>query len=87
MGKSFSPSRSVYRLVKKKTGAIYEDFLKTTPKERLEAFGQEDHLRVYSVNGLQERLKENGFQNVEITTFPNKPVFGFAEETIIIAKK
>src|SRR5690606_20358399 len=53
-----------------KEGSIYEDFSKKTPEERLEAFGQEDHVRIYSVEGLQKRLIENGFQNVEIKTFP-----------------
>lgn len=70
-----------------KEGTIYEDFSKKSPIERLEAFGQEDHVRVYSVDGLQKRLKENGFQNVEIKTFPANERYGFMEETILIAKK
>ena len=70
-----------------KEGDIYEDFSKKTLKERLEAFGQEDHLRIYSVEGLQKRLKENGFTNVEIKTFPANERYGFMEETVLIAKK
>ncbi len=70
-----------------KAGSIYEDFSKKTPEERLEAFGQEDHVRIYSVEGLQKRLKENGFQNVEIKTFPANESYGFMEETVLIAKK
>lgn len=70
-----------------KDGNIYEDFSKKTPEERLKAFGQEDHVRIYSVDGLQHRLKENGFQNVEIKTFPANERFGFMEETVLIAKK
>ncbi len=70
-----------------KEGDIYEDFSKKTPQEKLEAFGQEDHLRIYSVEGLQGRLKENGFQNVEIKTFPKDERFGFMEETVLIARK
>ena len=70
-----------------KEGEIYEDFSKKTPEERLNAFGQEDHVRIYSVEGLQQRLKENGFQNVEIKTFPANERFGFMEETVLIAKK
>ena len=70
-----------------KVGKIYEDFSKKTEKERLEAFGQEDHVRIYSVEGLQNRLIESGFQNVEIKTFPANERYGFMEETVLIAKK
>lgn len=70
-----------------KEGEIYEDFSKKTPQERLEAFGQDDHVRIYSVEGLQRRLKENGFINVEIKTFPANDRYGFMEETVLIVKK
>lgn len=70
-----------------KVGEIYEDFSKKTPEERIVAFGQEDHVRIYSVEGLMRRLKENGFQNVEIKTFPANERFGFMKETVLIAKK
>lgn len=70
-----------------KDGDIYEDFSKKSAKERLEAFGQEDHVRIYSVEGLQKRLKENGFINVAIKTFPANERYGFMEETVLIAKK
>lgn len=70
-----------------KNGEIYEDFSKKTERERLEAFGQEDHVRIYSVNGLRQRLYNSGFQNVEIKTFQRDERFGFMEETVLIAKK
>ena len=70
-----------------KTGHIYEDFSKKTPKERLEAFGQEDHVRTYSVAGLQQRLCESGFQKVEIRTFQENERYGFMAETVLIANK
>ncbi|WP_342687845.1 class I SAM-dependent methyltransferase [Aequorivita flava] len=70
-----------------KTGKTFEDASIKTPKARLKAFGQEDHVRVYSVAGLQERLKESGFKNVEINTFPENERYGFVEETILISKK
>ncbi|MCB0464729.1 MAG: methyltransferase domain-containing protein [Aequorivita sp.] len=70
-----------------KDGEIYEDFSKKTPKERLEAFGQEDHVRIYSAEGLQQRLKENGFQDIEIKTFPSNERYGFMEEKVLIAQK
>jgi len=44
-----------------KEGAIYEDARIVSEKERLEHFGQEDHVRIYSVSGLQSRLKQCGF--------------------------
>src|SRR5690606_10679009 len=70
-----------------KEGEIYEECSKKTQKERMEAFGQEDHVRIYSVEGLRKRLIESGFQNVEIKTFPKEERFGFMEETVLIAKK
>jgi SAM-dependent methyltransferase len=70
-----------------KEGEIYEDFSKQTAEERLEAFGQEDHVRIYSISGLRERLLKNGFKNVEIKTFPAEARFGFMEETVLICKK
>jgi SAM-dependent methyltransferase len=87
----------LYRILKKdgvcilqtpfKEGAIYEDFSIKTPKERLKAFGQEDHVRIYSVEGLVERLRNNGFQNIEIKNFEADKFYGFKEETMIILKK
>lgn len=70
-----------------KEGDIYEDYSIKSPKERLKAFGQEDHVRVYSVEGLKKRLMESGFENIEIKTFPNEERHGFMEETVLIARK
>lgn len=70
-----------------KEGDIYEDFSIKSPDERLKAFGQKDHVRIYSVEGLQQRLKENGFQDVEIKTFPAEGRYGLMEETVLICKK
>lgn len=70
-----------------KKGDIYEDYSKKTAEERLAAFGQEDHVRIYSVTGLQYRLKESGFQNIEIKTFPGNERYGFMEETVLICRK
>ncbi len=50
-------------------GEILEDFSITTPEGRTEAFGQWDHVRVYSADGLAERLREAGFR-VDIQAFP-----------------
>lgn len=70
-----------------KEGEIYEDYTITSEKERLTHFGQEDHVRIYSILGLKERLQKVGF-NIEILQFKEDKYFGFsANETILIAKK
>ena len=44
-----------------KDGAIYEDYSITSEEEKLKHFGQEDHVRIYSVLGLKDRLESCGF--------------------------
>ncbi|OAB79988.1 methyltransferase domain-containing protein [Cochleicola gelatinilyticus] len=51
-----------------KEGAIYEDEAIQSEADRLKHFGQEDHVRIYSVNGLKNRLESVGFQ-VQVYTF------------------
>ncbi len=51
-----------------KTGDIYEDYNITTPEGRLKHFGQDDHVRIYSVKGLVTRLEKTGFK-VEVRNF------------------
>lgn len=70
-------------------GGIYENALLRTPEERALHFGQSDHLRIYSVNGLKERLEASGFQ-VEVREFHNHTANrdGFDPvEFILIASK
>lgn len=71
-----------------KEGDNYENHLITTSKERLKHFGQEDHVRIYSINGLKEKLIKTGFI-VEIHTFnKDKSYYGLLlNETILICKK
>ena len=72
-----------------KDGDIYEDPLIQTPEERLKHFGQSDHVRIYSVQGLQNRLSLAGFQ-VEIREYiePADNKYGFKEkEYILLAKR
>ncbi|WP_428071695.1 class I SAM-dependent methyltransferase [Chryseobacterium gambrini] len=87
----------LYRVLKKngtvliqtpfKEGEIYEDYSIVTEKERLKHFGQEDHVRIYSVEGLETRLKETGF-NTEIRIFDEDVYLGLQKnETVIICKK
>ncbi len=52
-----------------KEGEIYENKAITLPQEKLLHFGQEDHVRIYSVEGLKNRLINSGF-TVEINNYP-----------------
>ncbi len=70
-------------------GEIYEDPTIQTPSERLLHFGQEDHVRIYSVAGLSERLRRVGFR-VERRDFgPGQETdLGLKErETLLIAHR
>lgn len=69
-----------------KDGDIYEDYTITTEAEREIAFGQEDHVRIYSVAALNERLQTTGF-NTKIITAENETFSGFRSETYIKATK
>lgn len=44
-----------------KEGEIYENDAIVSANERLKHFGQEDHVRIYSVEGLKYRLAQCGF--------------------------
>ncbi len=75
-----------------KDGEIYEDSSITTTEERLKHFGQEDHVRIYSVAGLVARLKKSGFSTVETRNYATNDIFskkhGFEiSETIIMVSK
>lgn len=69
-------------------GEIYEDLSITSKKDRLNHFGQADHVRIYSVKGLRERVEKSGFQ-VEIrTNFNDTNNYGFDKnETILVLTK
>ena len=70
-----------------KDGEIYEDHSITSMEEREKKFGQNNHVRIYSVDGLEKRLQYAGFQT-EIRTFKKDDHFGLADnERIIICKK
>jgi SAM-dependent methyltransferase len=71
-----------------KDGDIYENDNIVTDADRLKHFGQEDHVRVYSVNGLQQRLSAAGFivDVRKYTTDENR--YGLStDETILILTK
>ena len=44
-----------------KEGEIYEDFTIQSSEGRKKYFGQEDHVRIYSIQGLRNRLEDHGF--------------------------
>lgn len=72
-----------------KDGDIYEDYSIIDGTERTKHFGQEDHVRIYSVEGLKFRLQKAGFK-VEVKQFnetkDNKN--GYREnETILLCTK
>lgn len=74
-----------------KRGETYEDPEITSPEARKQAFGQEDHVRIYSLEGLRSRLEETGF-HCEILYFegnsPQERYHGLKEqESILICKK
>lgn len=70
-------------------GAIFENPAFTSETDRLQHFGKEDHVRIYSVKGLKERLESFGFA-VNIFSYCEKPDnrYGFKEtEDILLAQK
>lgn len=68
-----------------KDGSIYEDNSIKSPKERLKHFGQKDHVRIYSVNGLKQRLTDIGFR-VEIREYHEEidNTFGYQTNEIVL---
>lgn len=73
-----------------KEGEIYEDASITSEEDRLKAFGQADHVRIYSVEGLIERLEAVGFKVIRksFNPQPEDIYTGLkAPETILIASK
>lgn len=72
-----------------KEGDIYEDSSLKTPEEREIHFGQNDHVRIYSVDGLKKRLESVGF-TVDVRKYEevHENVNGFKkEEYILICRK
>lgn len=56
-----APTGKIIFQVPFKEGEIYEDFTITKPEDRLIAFGQEDHVRHYSLSSFITRLEKAGF--------------------------
>lgn len=64
---------------------MIEDSAITTNDERKKHFGQKDHVRIYSVEGLSERLEQAGFI-VNVLQFKEqlKNRSGFSEKEIVL---
>ena len=72
-----------------KHGNIYEDNTIINKKDRLLHFGQEDHVRIYSIEGLKQRLESCGFF-VEVRdnfTIKNKNDFDEFETILVVIKQ
>ena len=70
-----------------KEGDIYENEKIKSREERKIHFHQEDHVRIYSVEGLKNRLEGAGFQ-VKGKDFEEDNLFGLKEgEQVLFAKK
>jgi len=70
-----------------KEGDIYEDYSIISPDQREIHFGQDDHVRYYSVSGLKERLENTGFEVVTKTYNANEYNGLKANETVFIITK
>lgn len=71
-----------------KVGKIYEDNHIVSEKERLAHFGQEDHVRIYSVAGLKERLKTAGFLVEVREKFQDENNYGLdSDEKVFVLTK
>ncbi|WP_194765866.1 class I SAM-dependent methyltransferase [Tamlana sp. I1] len=84
------PGGTIYIQTPFKTGEIYEDASIVLPEEREKHFGQNDHVRIYSVKGLTNRLENSGFK-VNVKTYNKEQddfYFGLkSPETVLIASK
>lgn len=69
-----------------KEGEIYEDYTITSEKDRLLHFDQEDHVRIYSVEGLKNRLQQSGF-NVTVEQYKKDAFYGFTDNEIVFILK
>jgi len=85
------PNGNIYIQTPFKEGDTYEDDSIILPEERLKYFGQDDHVRIYSRDGLKDRLGNCGFDTSIMdynTTTHNEFYLGLkSPESILIASK
>ena len=72
-----------------KEGEIFEDSTIKSPKEREKYFGQFDHVRIYSIEGLKKRLENVGFKvTPKHFTSEYENLHGLSKnETVLICNK
>lgn len=70
-----------------KEGEIYEDYSITDEEARLKAFGQNDHVRIYSLAGLKSRLQKAGFMVTAFTFETETKPNGLLSETVLELQK
>ena len=83
------PGGKIYIQTPFKSGEIYEDLTIKSPVDRLKHYGQDDHVRIYSVDALKDRLESVGFQ-IKCLTFAensNNRCGYKVEETVLIVSK
>jgi ubiquinone/menaquinone biosynthesis C-methylase UbiE len=85
LGRVLKPGGKCFIQTPFKEGEIYENSSIADPKERAKHFGQEDHLRIYSITGLKQRIEETGLK-VEIKQFiiENENYYGFSENEFLL---
>lgn len=85
LGRILKPNGKCYIQTPFKEGETYENPAITDPKERAKIFGQEDHLRIYSLSGLKQRIEESGLF-VEIVEFTSEKenYNGFNEKEFLL---
>lgn len=86
--------RELYRVLKPngaaivqtpfREGDIYENEAINTPEQRLLHFGQEDHVRVYSVAGLRERLQSCGFDAMIVNHSGAESRYGLKSDDVVL---
>ncbi len=66
-----------------KSGEIYENSAITNPEDRKVHFGQDDHVRIYSVDGLKQRLTAVGFK-VDVHQYETDEYLGLVNNETIL---
>lgn len=66
-----------------KEGETLEDYNITSEAERLLHFGQEDHVRFYSIEGLKNRLESVGL-TVTVNQYEKDAYLGFSDKEVIL---
>lgn len=84
------PEGTIFIQTPFKEGSIFEDYSIVSHEARQLHFGQNDHVRIYSVEGLKNRLAHSGF-NIRVESFNRKKgdaYSGFkSPETVLIVTK